>query len=67
MTKEYVMEATWEEFAAGIGYQLPQNDANFFRIHLQHKPMSKDKMATSTSPGVYFVVVPMTSSQLMIS
>ncbi|KAK1663542.1 hypothetical protein QYE76_051701 [Lolium multiflorum] len=44
MTKEYVMEATWEEFAQGIGYQLPENDINFFRIHLQHKPMSKDKM-----------------------
>ncbi|KAK1698641.1 hypothetical protein QYE76_015338 [Lolium multiflorum] len=51
MTKEHVMEATWEEFARGLGYELPGNDINYFRIHLQHKPMSKDKMANLYIPG----------------
>ncbi|KAK1661400.1 hypothetical protein QYE76_049559 [Lolium multiflorum] len=40
MTKEHVMEATWDEFARGLGYQLLDKDINCFRIHIQHKPMS---------------------------
>jgi hypothetical protein len=44
MTKEFEMEATWQEFARGIGYDLPDNDINLFRIHLHHKPMTKEKM-----------------------
>ncbi|KAK1619424.1 hypothetical protein QYE76_024941 [Lolium multiflorum] len=51
MTKENVMEATWENFAVGIGYQLLHNYSNFFRIHLQHKPMSKDMMINLYIPG----------------
>ncbi|KAK1665502.1 hypothetical protein QYE76_053661 [Lolium multiflorum] len=51
MTKEYVMEATWQEFARGIGYDLPDNEHNFFRIHLQAKPMAKEKMANLYIPG----------------
>ncbi|KAK1692594.1 hypothetical protein QYE76_009291 [Lolium multiflorum] len=51
MTKEHVMEATWDEFARGLGYQLPGNDINYFRIHLQHRPMSKDKMVNLYLPG----------------
>jgi hypothetical protein len=45
MTREHVMEATWEEFARCIGYELPDDDSNVFRIHLQAKPMAKEKMA----------------------
>ncbi|KAK1668094.1 hypothetical protein QYE76_056253 [Lolium multiflorum] len=45
MTREHVMEASWEEFARSIGYELPDNDSNTFRIHLQAKPMAKEKMA----------------------
>jgi hypothetical protein len=51
MTKEHVMEVTWEEFTAGLGYQLPNKYSNFFRSHLQHKPMSKDKMVNLYIPG----------------
>ncbi|KAK1664264.1 hypothetical protein QYE76_052423 [Lolium multiflorum] len=51
MTKEHVMEATWEKFAGGLGYELPGNDINYFRIHLQHKTMRKDKMANLYLPG----------------
>jgi hypothetical protein len=45
MTKEHVMEASWQDFARGIGYELPEDDSNTFRIHLQAKPMAKEKMA----------------------
>jgi hypothetical protein len=38
------MRASWEEFAQGLGYQLAHDDRNTFRVHLQPKPMSKDKM-----------------------
>jgi hypothetical protein len=51
MTKEFLMEATWEEFARGIGYDLPDDESNFFRIHLQPKPMAKEKMANLYIPG----------------
>ncbi|KAK1606335.1 hypothetical protein QYE76_030008 [Lolium multiflorum] len=51
MTREHVMEATWEDFARGIGYELPEFDINFFRIHLQAKPMTKEKMANLYIPG----------------
>ncbi|KAK1664063.1 hypothetical protein QYE76_052222 [Lolium multiflorum] len=44
MTREHVMEATWEDFARGIGYELPDYDTNIFWIHLQAKPMAKEKM-----------------------
>ncbi|KAK1621249.1 hypothetical protein QYE76_026766 [Lolium multiflorum] len=44
MTKELVMNATREEFANGLGYQLAHNNLNSFRVHLHPKPMSKDKM-----------------------
>jgi hypothetical protein len=44
MTKEHLMRASWEEFAQGLGYQLAHDDRNTFRVHLQPKPMSKDKM-----------------------
>jgi hypothetical protein len=51
MTKEFVMEATWQEFARGIGYDLPDNETNFLRIHLQPKPMAKEKMTNLYIPG----------------
>ncbi|KAK1605343.1 hypothetical protein QYE76_029016 [Lolium multiflorum] len=51
MTREHVMEATWEDFARGIGYELPEFDINFFKIHLQAKPMAKEKMAHLYIPG----------------
>ncbi|KAK1678322.1 hypothetical protein QYE76_039170 [Lolium multiflorum] len=51
MTMEHVMEATWEEFARGIGYELPEFEINFFKIHLQAKPMAKEKMANLYIPG----------------
>jgi hypothetical protein len=45
MTKEFLMRATWEEFANGLGYMAPlPNTPNVFRVHLRNKPMSKDKM-----------------------
>jgi hypothetical protein len=37
------MEATWQEFSRGIGYDLPDNVINLFRIHLQPKPMTNEK------------------------
>ena len=45
MTKELVMEASWQDFARCLGYEIPENDSNYFRIHLQAKPMAKEKMA----------------------
>lgn len=45
MTKEHVMEASWQDFARCIGYELPKDNSNTFRIHLQAKPMAKEKMA----------------------
>jgi hypothetical protein len=51
MTKEFVMEATWEDFARGIGYDLPDYDINFFWIHLQNKLMAKEKMVSLYIPG----------------
>ncbi|KAK1630876.1 hypothetical protein QYE76_005191 [Lolium multiflorum] len=51
MTREHVMEATWEEFARGIGYELHDYDTDIFKIHLQPKPMAKEKMADLYIPG----------------
>ena len=52
MTKEFVMRASWEEFAHGLGYTAPPpNTPNVFRVHLRHKPMAKDKMIDLYIPG----------------
>ncbi|KAK1619043.1 hypothetical protein QYE76_024560 [Lolium multiflorum] len=51
MTREHVMEATWEDFARGIGYELTDYDTNVFWIHIQAKPMAKEKMADLYIPG----------------
>ncbi|KAK1682939.1 hypothetical protein QYE76_043787 [Lolium multiflorum] len=51
MTREHLMEATWQDFARGIGYELNDYDTNVFRIHLQAKPMAKEKMANLYIPG----------------
>jgi hypothetical protein len=39
-TKEFEMEATWQDFSRGIAYDLPDNNIHLFRIHLDHKPMA---------------------------
>jgi hypothetical protein len=44
MTKEYVMRASWKEFDQGLGYTVPPNTPNVFRVHVLHKPMAKRKM-----------------------
>ena len=45
MTHDKVLSATWQEFAACLGYSdLPAGTPGYFRVHTLDRPMVKSKM-----------------------